>query len=383
LAKSEQQVIVVGAAGAGLFAAYLLARQHVPVTVYERSETFAPKPRTLIVTPELERVLGFSAEAAVLNRIHTLELCTGRRSVPITLAEPDLIVERAALLRILTSKAEAAGAQLVRGRTFQAFETDGRRTTLRFAQRGTDRTDNVIAAAVIAADGARTQVARCLGYEPQPTVSVLQARVALRKPADPGVGKVWFIPSETPYFFWMCPESNDSAAVGLVDAAPHAARPKLDRFLRDQDMEPLEYQGALVPLYQPSTTPSRRVGRTDILMVGDAAGQVKVTTVGGTVTGLLGAQAAARALTRGSRYARELGGVDRELRLHWFMRKLMSRLHEHEYDALLHMLSGKVAGLLQVHNRDRLVGCMWPIMAAQPRLSLLAAQVLWRGWAQA
>src|SRR5688572_17601305 len=101
LASERDPVVVVGAASAGLFAAYRLARAGVPVRVYERAETFAPKPRTLIVTPELERVLGFSAGDAVLNRIHTLDLCTAERTVPIKLAEPDLIVERAELLRIL------------------------------------------------------------------------------------------------------------------------------------------------------------------------------------------------------------------------------------------------------------------------------------------
>jgi len=74
--------------------------------------------------------------------------------------------------------------------------------------------------------------------------------------------------------------------------------------------------------------------------------------------------------------------VDRELHLHWWMRELMKRLQEHEYDSLLRLLSGKVARLLEIHNRDRLVGGMWPIMAAQPRLSVLVAQVLWRGFAQ-
>src|SRR5207237_5065805 len=94
------------------------------------------------------------------------------------------------------------------------------------------------------------------------------------------------------------------------------ARPKLDRFLSAEGMQPLEYQAALIPLYQRSA-PSRRLGRTDIMMVGDAAGQVKVTTVGGTVSGLLGAHAASRAILKRTKYERELGGLDRELRLHW------------------------------------------------------------------
>lgn len=351
--------------------------------VYERTEIFAPQPRTLIVTPELMPVLGFRADEAILNRVHTLELCAGSRTVPIRLGEPDLIVERAVLLRMLARKAEAAGARVFRGQNLQGLETDGRRTWVHLRQRGTDRTQQIAARTIIGADGVRSQVARSVGYAPQPTVTVIQARVALPRSVDPGVGKVWFAPRETPYFYWMCPESADSAAVGIVDVSTRTARPKLDRFLRDRGMAPLEYQAALVPLYQPRLSPSRRLGRTDILLVGDAAGQVKVTTVGGTVSGLLGAQAAARAAATESSYARHARGVTRELTLHWWIRNLMSRLGDREYDALLHLVSGKPARLLEIHNRDRLMHGMWPIMTAQPRLSLLAAQVLWRDRAQA
>ncbi len=379
----QQPVAVIGAASAGLFAAAQLARDGVRVEVFERSETLEPKARTLIVTPELERVLGFDVGDAVVNRVHTLELCTPSRTVAIKLREPDLIVERAKLLRMLARRAEQSGVSIRTGHSFHGLETGGGRTYVSLRQRGSDRTQRVAVRAIIAADGARSLVARSLGYAPQPTVTVIQARVALPRPANAGVGKVWFLPSDTPYFYWLCPESTEAAAVGLVDVNPRLARAKLDRFIRGHSMEPLEYQGALVPLFQPRMSPWRRLGRSDILLLGDAAGQVKVTTVGGTVTGLYAAQAAARTVTLGTSYVRELRHVNRELHLHWWLRALMLRLREREYDALLQMLNGKAARLLEIHNRDRLVGGMWPIIAAQPRLSLLAAQLLWRARAEA
>jgi hypothetical protein len=56
----------------------------------------------------------------------------------------------------------------------------------------------------------------------------------------------------------------------------------------------------------------------------------------------------------------------------------MNRFREHEYDALLQLLGGQVGTLLSVHNRDRMARAVWPIVAVQPRLPLLAAQVLLR-----
>ncbi|MCZ7574874.1 MAG: hypothetical protein M5U01_40500 [Ardenticatenaceae bacterium] len=51
-----------------------------------------------------------------------------------------------------------------------------------------------------------------------------------------------------------------------------------------------------------------------------------MTTVGGTVSGLWGAAAAARALLQGTAYRHELRPLKRELDLHWFIRLLLERL---------------------------------------------------------
>lgn len=376
--NEQGPVVIVGASIAGLFAAQLLAQRNIPVEVCERAEQLAPRARTLIVTPELQSVLGFSPASATLNKVHTLELCTSTRTVPIPLREPDLIVERAQLVRMLADRAEQAGACVKLSQDFTGLASDGARTVVQLRHRGADQTSSVAARAVIGADGVRSRLARSLAQTRRPAVTVIQARVATPRRADPGVGKVWFLPRETQYFYWMCPESPQFAAVGLVDANPREARAKLDRFLANQGMEPLEYQSALIPLYTPNPRPAVRADHADVMFIGDAAGQVKVTTIGGTVSGLLGARAAVRAIASGGRYVDELRGIERELRLHWRIRGLMNRFRENEYDVLLQLLGGKVGQLLSVHNRDRMAQAVWPILAVQPRLSLLAAQVMLR-----
>jgi flavin-dependent dehydrogenase len=370
--------VVVGASVAGLIAAQRLAEARIAVQLYERTEPPSVRARTLIVTPELNRALGFSAEAATVNKVHTLELHGKQRSVAISLREPDLIVERSALIRMLAARAEYSGVRMAYGYDFAGLEPHGSGASVVVRRRGSDCTERVPARAVLAADGVRSHVARTFGAPPLPAVTVLQARVTLPRSADPGVGKVWFLPSDTPYFYWLCPESDRTAAVGIVDIKPRQARAKLDSFLGTQGLEPVEYQSALIPLYAPNARVTRRVGRTDVLFVGDAAGQVKVTTVGGTVTGVRGAQAAARAIARRTNYAWESRAVNRELRLHWYIRNLMNRFRDTEYDVLLQVFAGRVGRLLEIHNRDRLERVFWSMLAIQPRLPLLAAHVLWR-----
>jgi len=371
-------VVVVGASVAGLIAAQRLAESDIPVQLYERTEPPGVRARTLIVTPELNRALGFSAEAATVNKVHTLQLYGRHRSVAISLREPDLIVERTALIGMLAARAERAGVRLAYGHEFAALEPDGDAASVAVRRRGTDCLERISARAVLAADGVRSHVARTFDAPPLPAVTVLQARVELPRTSDPGVGKVWFLPSDTPYFYWLCPESARTAAVGIVDVKPRQARAKLDHFLARHALAPFEYQSALIPLYAPNMRVTRRVGRTDVLFVGDAAGQVKVTTVGGTVSGVRGAQAAARAIAKRTNYGWESRAVNRELRLHWHIRNLMNRFRDREYDVLLQVFAGRVGRLLEIHNRDRLERVFWSMLAIQPRLPLLAADVLWR-----
>jgi flavin-dependent dehydrogenase len=122
--------------------------------------------------------------------------------------------------------------------------------------------------------------------------------------------------------------------------------------------------------------PATRVAEAEVLLVGDAAGHVKVTTVGGTVSGLLGAAAAARALIHERSYEKELRALTRELMLHWGMRATLDRFDNHAYNGLVKCVNSQVRSFLSVHNRDEMAEVAWQLLFLQPRLALLAPQVL-------
>ena len=367
-------VVVVGASSAGLLAAERLARAGEDVQVFEQAERLAPAPRTLSVTGELTRALGFTPAPAILNRVQRFELRSNGTLARLELAQPDLVIERAELLRLLAARAERAGARVRLGYRFARFERDGARTLAVLRQRGSDREERVAARAVIGADGAPSAIAAALGQPPRPSTSVIQARVALPPDLDPALCRVWFAPRETRYFYWLIPEGGGTAAVGLVDDDARAARPKLDRFLARQGLAPLEYQAARAPLYAPRAATQGQVGRVRVYLVGDAAAQIKVTTVGGTVSGLLGAAAAARAVLRDGGYHRELRPLTRELTLHWLIRALWNRFGEEDYSTLLSTLNRRVAAVLQACPRDRWTAALWPLLAARPQIVALAAR---------
>ena len=112
--------------------------------------------------------------------------------------------------------------------------------------------------------------------------------------------------------------------------------------------------------------------------MGDAAGQVKVTTIGGVVTGLWGARAVAQAIVEGQAYDAALGRARWELDLHWLMRAVLNRFSDDDYDALLGLLNGKTLELLRTYNRDQLTGMWWKLLLAQPRWLPFLGRVLIR-----
>jgi len=184
--------------------------------------------------------------------------------------------------------------------------------------------------------------ALAVGLKQPPSVPILQAEIELPDGWNPSVTKVWFDTDATRLFYWLIPESNTRAVVGLVGDERAQMRHLLRRFIEQHGFKALAYQGARIAMYHPRLKPYTRIGDANVFLIGDAAGQVKVTTVGGTVSGLLGADAAVRALTHGTTYAHELRDVQRELELHWWMRAALDRFGNREYDRLVQVVSPRV-----------------------------------------
>ncbi len=367
-------VAIIGASSAGLYAAEQLARAGQRVGVFEQQAEPASARRTLIVTSQLQRLLDYIPDAAVLHRIHVMAVTTPSATLRVELQDPDLIVERGCLAHLLADRAQEAGAELCYGYRFQGLKPHPRGVALHFAANG--ETATVAAQAVIGADGLFSDVAVAAGIKHPPTVPILQAEVRLPPDWEPTISQVWFDADETRFFYWLIPESKERGVAGLVGDDWAKTRYLLQRFLDRHGFQHLAYQGALVAMHHPQFRPWGRVGAAPVLLVGDAAGQVKVTTIGGTVSGLWGAAAAVRALLRGTSYARELRPLKRELDLHWFIRLLLDRLDNPGYDRLVSSITPAVQQFLSRHNRDEMAGNLWKLPLHQPRMLALGLRLL-------
>ena len=371
-------VAVVGGSAAGLFTASLLARAGQPVQVFERSDSLDPIPRTLIVTHRMRALLGPAAQASVVNEIRRFELFTDGRSATVGLNEPDLIIERSTLIRGMADEARSAGAELKFGRRFHGLHPNGNGLVLDVERASDGAREEVRAQTVVGGDGAASRVAQAAGWPRQETVPLVQAIVDLPKDMAVDTVRVWFVPDDTPYFYWLIPDSPTRGVLGLIGENGQETRKLLERFLEKRRLDAVSFQGARIPVYKKWVPAERRVGQSKVYLVGDAAGQVKVTTVGGIVTGFRGALGVAEAILNGGD-SPELRRLRRELDVHLLLRRSLHHFQQRDYSRLVDLLNDSARQRLSQYSRDNALKVLLSICLSQPRLTLMGLRGLLTG----
>jgi len=373
-------VIVVGGSAAGLLTAARVASGGRDVRLLDAKSGFDPAPRSLIVTHHFREQLRELAAPSIVNEIRRFEIFTDGRSAEVALRRPDLIIERSRLIPALAGAAQKAGAQLSFDTRFLGLGPNSRGLRLEVEMGG--RKEELHADQVVGADGATSRVGRAAGWPPVETVPLVQAIVRLPKDCRPDTTRVWFVPDDTPYFYWLIPENDSRGALGIIgEGSGQQTKRHIEAFLQKKGMEPLEWQGARIPVYRKWVPVEKRVGNGHVFLVGDAAAQVKVSTVGGIVTGFRGAQGVADALL-GAHESRELRDLRRDLDTHWLIRKTLHHFQQKDYSYLVDILNAAARQSLGEIHRDHSTRLLLNVIRKQPRLLLLGLRGLLMGLAR-
>jgi len=375
--RKNGSVIVVGGSAAGLLTAAKVAAGGRDVRVLDAKSGLDPAPRSLIVTHHFREQLREVAASSIVNEIRRFELFTDGRSAEVALRRPDLIIERARLIPALANEAAKAGANLSFDTRFLGLGPNSRGLRLEVETGG--HKEELHADHVVGADGATSRVGKAAGWPPVETVPLVQAIVRLPKDCRPDTTRVWFVPDDTPYFYWLIPENETRGALGIIgEGSGQETKKRIEQFLQKKNMEPIEWQGARIPVYRKWVPVERRVGNGKVFLVGDAAAQVKVSTVGGIVTGFRGAQGVADALL-GSDESNELRELRRELDTHWLIRKTLHHFQQKDYSHLVDLLNAATRESLGEIHRDQSTKLLWNVIRNQPRLALLGLRGLLMG----
>ncbi len=285
----QAQVVVVGGGPIGAVAARCAAEAGASVLLVERrADLNRSSCCTGLVSPRTLATLGVST-GSVLREILgvTVRAPDGRELELSADNRKAVVIDRGRLERELHELARAAGVD-VRLAT-EAMSASGDAIALKSDGGPTQ----VTASVVIGADGPYSRVAQWFGLpRPEQYVHAAQAVVETDRALPSDRVEVAFGEKVAPGFFaWVVPAEDERLRVGLGVVPPLDPSDHLDRFLasRFPEREVLSRASGWIPV-----APAPRSATDSVLLVGDAAGQVKPLSGGGLFLGGICARIAGR-----------------------------------------------------------------------------------------
>jgi len=284
----RNSVAVIGAGTSGLIAAKRIASLGIETAVYEQKTKLGyPQKASGIVSIKGLMSLGVGYRKAVTNTLYGANIHAGKTIMRVISKEPQAhVLDRVKLNEICYKESIEAGAEVRKG-----IQVDS--NMLAKLHKG-----NII----VGADGALSTVARhfsmgeldryLLTYKADFEVEVGNSKIV----------DMFFDNRIAPNFFaWLCPNSKEVLEVGIgIDSRYGNSKAAFELFLKTEEAarrikgaKQIEGHASIIPL---RTTRRLVDEKNEVVLVGDAAGQVKATTGGGIVFGGNGAIMASNAI---------------------------------------------------------------------------------------
>lgn len=270
-------VAVIGLGPAGSSAAIAAAREGASVMAFDRKREAGVPVQCAEFVPMMLGIDSGPVTFAEVQPIDSMESFVEDRHDRHNADFRGRMIDRATFDRELVRQAQEAGAQVWFGEQVEAIGADGT-VTLSSGRR-------VSARVLVGADGPRSRVGAAIGCVNSQIVETRQARVPLKRPqASTDIYLSARIPGG---YAWVFPK-GDVANVGLgVDrACKERLKPELDALLDHLaargviGREPLSHTGGAIPVGGPVGV-AGRLGATQVLLAGDAAGLTNPITGAG------------------------------------------------------------------------------------------------------
>lgn len=325
--RYDCDVAVVGAGPAGSRTARNLTRAGLNVKLLEEHRRIGvPSHCSGLISLRTLREAEIG-EDAIIHRITGASI-HGPDGAHVTLGSEKtraVAIDRVRWDETLCEQAQQDGAELLTARVLNVERTNGGVTLHTLTN---DANRSLTARVVVGADGGHSRVARSVGLaRPADRVYCLGIEAKMTVPRDDYVHVFVGRKLAPEWFGWIIPTGQGRVRVGIGCAVQSARRGNVGNGARPldlyrslaaehedlfRDIQPCRFYGGTIPLqFAPKSYAS------NVLLVGDAAGQVKPFSGGGIFTGLVAARHAAatvrEAFQRDDFSARALAPYER----HW------------------------------------------------------------------
>ena len=353
-------IVIIGAGPVGNYAAYLLAKEGFEVSVFEEhKEIGKPVQCTGITTGLLKKIIKLD-DNIVVNKIGKAKIFSpDKKFVEIKFKEENLIIDRTKFDNHITNMAKEQGAKFFLNHEY----IENKKNIVLIKDKNNNQIKKIRFSHLIGADGSLSKVAKSNRlFGKREFWQGVQARVKLKND-----NKVEFYPYFGAYA-WVVPESKNVVRMGLV--AKKYANTLFKNFvfklkkIRDEDI--IEYQGGIIPKYNSKI----KTHKDSIYIVGDAACQVKATTGGGIVQGLLAVKSLANSIINSRNYEKDWRKkIGRELYFHLKTRNIMDKFKNKDWNKLMEIMNSKECKeILGNNSRDDIYSMLVKLLIKKPSL---------------
>ena len=338
--SSMSDVIVVGGGPIGGMVARIIASNGYEVKILEEHGEIGSDKCAGFVTPRLLEIAGIGKEV-ILNEVKgaTIHSPKGKELVIGGNRVHAVAIDRIKFDKLMIEKAIDEGAEILLGKKAVGVTIDDKI----LVATNDGKMDCKI---LVGADGVNSRVARWFDFpNPKEIIYGYQVEVSNldlnREFVDIFIGE-----KVAPGFFlWIIPIGEKKARIGLCVKSGYSPRPYLENFLSKMDGTVESRTGGLIPF-----GPLERCYDDRVVVVGDAAGQVKATSGGGLYPGLICArhcgELVSEALEIGDPSAKKLReyqkrwekDIGRELKLDWLIRKAFLKLDDKKFEKIFRLL---------------------------------------------
>jgi len=350
-------VCIVGASIAGNYLAYLLSKSNLRIAVFEdHKEIGLPFQCAGIISQKLNKLIELPKEI-VLNRVNTAKIVSPSGNfIKLSGNERPFVIDRIKLDRLFYNKVkDNPNFTYYLGERFKSFEyriDDGKKYLLIETSKR-----NIIAKMLIGCDGPLSLVGKQLKVKND---VIYASQIRINANFYEYEAAMYFNPQWKQLFGWIVPEGNHIYRIGIASAKN--VTKSFKRFLNELSVDmkdKIDQQGGIIPYGV-----MNKLAFDNILLIGDAAGQVKATTGGGIIMLLTAARYASNCIHRcfkDENFSKRIiqknyekpcsQTIGRELKLHFIIRLILESFRNKDFEIFFKIIKeNKIENLITFYG---------------------------------